>query len=478
MKRTICILLALLFCALPLSVSAADLTDPVPVAEVDIGIAPEYYEKLVTETEKTPYPALVVWNGNAFETQINIRGNTSKRVGLSTQTKRIPFELKRGQKGPICEELGNHDVKFVNSLTPYQLFAEYLALDLFAWMGVPTPAHTLSFVQFNGVDLGMYLAVEDLNGTFLKKHYADDSGVLLKNTSDMDKQKGYVISEWFGVMFEKEGKNDPFIDTFLAALDRGEGYEEYINVDEWLRFFACVAAIGGGDSIFTMMNSFAMYDNGGVFELIPWDQSSAFNPESPNGIDRFYVGNDIQNPNPLFDLLMKNEAWRSQYHTYIRQITDGFLSKESMDGRFSALLDAVAAYMPRDHSILLNRDTVLEDMLSEDPMDKLNLRYSLEKTRENLLLQLEGKEKEFYVNLAYDELSVTPQTIMSVIQNFETERIDPLLPQKIKDAYPAWRKAHTGQAGRKLWFVLPCAAAALIAAAGAVIGVKRKKKKV
>lgn len=221
MKRIACILFALLFCALPLSASAAASAGSA-VAEVDIGIAPEYYEKLVTESEKTPYPALAVWNGDAFEVQINIRGNTSKRLGLSTETKRIPFELKRGQKVPICEALGNHDVKFVNSLTPYQLLAEYIALELFAWMDVPTPAHALSFVQFNGVDFGMYLAVEDINGAFLRKHYADASGVLLKNTSDMNKPKGYVTSEWFGALFEKEGKNDPNIGAFLAALDKGE----------------------------------------------------------------------------------------------------------------------------------------------------------------------------------------------------------------------------------------------------------------
>ena len=475
MKRIACIVFALLFCALPLSASAAAPAGPA-VAEVDIGIAPEYYEKLVTESEKTPYPALAVWNGDAFEVQINIRGNTSKRLGLSAETKRIPFEIKRGQKVPICEALGNHDVKFVNSLTPYQLLAEYIALELFAWMGVPTPAHALSFVQFNGVDFGTYLAVEDLNGTFLRKHYADPSGVLLKNTSDMNKPKGYVNSEWFGALFEKEGKNDPNIDAFLAALDRGEGYEAFINEDEWLRFFACVAAIGGGDSIFTMMNSFAMYDNGGRFELIPWDQS-AFLAESPNGIDRFYVGNDPKNPSRLFDLLMQNDDLKTKYHGYIRRIAEEFLAKERMDERFGALLDAVSPYLPRDHSILLNRDTVLDDLMAAAPDDPLNLRYSIEKTRENLLAQLRGDETVFYVNEAYMKLRIAQTTISDVLRGFETDSIDHQLPQKILQAYPAWQKAHAGQTGRVIWGVLPCAAAALIGAAVAVIAAKKKKKK-
>ena len=53
MKRIACIVFALLFCALPLSASAAAPAGPA-VAEVDIGIAPEYYEKLITDSEKTP----------------------------------------------------------------------------------------------------------------------------------------------------------------------------------------------------------------------------------------------------------------------------------------------------------------------------------------------------------------------------------------------------------------------------------------
>ena len=477
MRRAFCFVFVVCFCLLPMRVSVfAQETGARGITEVDIGIAPEDYITLTSDNGKDRLPARVGVNGSYTEMTVNLRGNTSRRLGLLTETKRVPFELKRADKVPVIAALGNHDVKFVNSLTPYLLFAEYIALDLFAWMDVPTPAHTLAFVQYNGVDHGLYIAVEDLNGTFLRKHYSNDSGVLLKNTSDTEKKKRYVNSDWFGVLFEKEGKNNKTIDLFLAALDRGEGYEAYINADEWLRFFACVAAIGGEDSIFTMMNSFAMYDNGGKFDLIPWDQSSAFGAQGPNGIDRYYVGNDPANPSPLFDLLMQNETWRAQYHAYIRQIAEGFLAKDAMDARFGALLDAAAPYFYRDHSILLNRDTVSEDLLAQDPEDPLNLRYSLEKTYENLLLQLEGKETVFYVNRAYSGLNVSPQTISALLKRFETERLDPALPQKIKDAYPAWKAAHAAPGG-SVWIVLSAAAAAVLLAGGGLWAAKRKKNR-
>lgn len=474
MKRTVCILLALLFCAAVPRCAAAPAAGA--VAELDIGIAPEYYEKLVSEPEKTPYPATVGVNGAYAKMEINIRGNTSKRLGMSSETKRIPFELKNPTKEPVIPALGNHDVKFVNSITPYQLFGEYLALELYDWMDVPAPAHALTFVRFNGVDFGMYLAVEDLNKKFISKHYAGAPCVLLKNTADMEKPKRYVQSKWFGVLFEKSGTDDKTIDLLLAALDRGEGYGAYLNLDEWLRYFACVAAIGGGDSIFTMMNSFAMYDNNGVFDLIPWDQS-AFLAESPNGIDRFYVGNDPAHPNELFDLIMRDPENVRRYHAYIRQIAEEFLAPERMDGLFSALLEAAAPYLPRDHSILLNRETVLDDLTAEDPNDPLNLRYSIEKTRGNLLAQLDGTEKVFYVNEAYIKLLISQTTIPDVLRGFETDSVDPLLPQKIKEAYPAWQKAHGGAApGIILPIVLSGGVLALLAASGAVLVKHRRNK--
>ena len=220
-------------------------------------------------------------------------------------------------------------MKFINSLTPYRLIAEYLALDLFDFAGIPTPAHSLAFIRFNGVDFGLYIAVEDVNKPFLRKWYKEPLGSAYKATFDNTKAADYVDSEWFGVLFEKVSGESNHFAELISSLDRGEGYEQYVDLDEWLRYYACVAVIGGDGSIFSEQNNFVLYDNNGKYQLIPWDLSEAFSGrETVNGIDRYYIWDELNNPNPLFDLIMKNPANRAKYHEYIRHFADSFLSPE------------------------------------------------------------------------------------------------------------------------------------------------------
>ena len=476
MKRLVCILTACFTLLASFCVSVRGAEAAPRVVEVDIGIAPEQYDLLTTETEKAEYPVLAGRGKTYAAATINIRGNTTKWLGLASETKRIPFELRYADDSAFDAAVANRSVKFITSVTPYHLLAEYLGLELFSEMGVPTPAHTIAFVQFNGVDFGLYLAVEDVNKAFLTKQYGSADGVALKSTAASGKNGAYFNTTWFGLTFEKVGSGSEAFSGLLDALDRGEGCEQYINVDEWLRYFACVAACGGGDSIFTARNSFILYDHGGVFDLIPWDQSSAFiGEDTVCGIDRFYVRNDLAEPNALFDLIMRNDEYRSKYHSYIRQIAEGFLSKEAMDARFSALLDAIAPYLPRDCTILLNRETAAEDLLAEDPADPLNLRYTLERIRENLIAQLNGSETRFYENEAYAGLNITPETVFKVLESFETPRIDKEITQKIRNAYPAWNRRHgSAQSGAMLWIVL--SGAALLAIPAIAAAVKKKKK--
>lgn len=404
------------------------------VITVNIHIAPSDYKSLISSPHKKQHSSNVSVGESEYEfAQINIRGNSSRQFGLHSSTKRIPFELSFPEVHPFGG-LENKSVKFINSFYPYRLIAEYLALDLFSFAGIPTPVHSFAFIRFNDVDFGLYIAVEDVNKAFLSKWYPEPLNSAYKATVNEEKRSEYIESEWFGNLFEKVSGESDHLSALFAALDNGEGYEQYINVDEWLRFFACCAVMGGDGTFLTEQNNYVMYENDGRFDLIPWDLSEAFSGRrAPDGIDHFYVWHNENNPNPLFELLMSNLAYRDTYHNYIRELTEDFLSPSAIQARYDAILDAIAPYLPQDHSVLLNGEDTLPALRSNSPDGFFNLRSMLNKYYQNLNAQLSGREDSFAINDQLADFYENGDSYDYILSEIEplSPWLDASLPQRI-----------------------------------------------
>ncbi|MCR5041821.1 MAG: CotH kinase family protein, partial [Clostridia bacterium] len=383
------------------SAAGASSDGGVSVAEVDIRITADDYERLTKNASKVRYPTLVgIGSKAARSATVNIRGNFTKRLGIRTSSRRIPFELVFSDGNAFDGVLNNKDVKFISSFSLYFLLAEYIGLELFESMSIPTPEHELSFVSFNGVDFSLYLAVEDTNKRFFKKNFGKNVGCAYKST-DYNKEAEIIDTDWFGPLFVKTGTDTGALDRLLTALDSGEGYEQYIDVDEWLRFFACVSATGAVDSILDNRRNFILYEHGGVFDLVPWDLSDAFCASyTEDGIDRFTSG---KKETSVFDLLMRDPENREKYHDYIRGICGGFLSPESIEPLFRSITESLEPYILRDGCTPLCSPEAVGKLLDPVPGDRLSLLYVLGEFRENLLAQLDGREDAFFVSTAYEE---------------------------------------------------------------------------
>lgn len=444
MRRSIQITLFLLIFLLSFhpfaAVFAADTPLLPEVVELTIGIAPADYKALVTESEKTSYDVYTKVGDGAYQNaSINIRGYSSRIIGLQTPARRIPFELKFADKEAFSSEISNKSVKFISSLTPYRLIAEYLALELFDYAGIPTPAHTFTFVRFNDVDFGLYIAVEDLNKTFLNKRYGNASHYLLKATSDGSKADPNIdSSRWFGNLFEKVGNDTPSIQRLLEALNSGSGYTQLINVDEWLRFFACIAVTDGEGSVLTELNNIALYHHNGKFELIPWDLSEAFTClNTKNGIDCYYVNEESDEVCPLFELLMKSAENKAKYHSYIQELNEGFMKPELMEQRYNDILDALEPYLPRDRSIFLNSETTISELREGGSAPPNNLLYTLHGIYDNLNAQLNAAEHTYFATEIDPGLYVSSFGGLIRYYKKHSPMYDSSLPKKIQKAYNA-----------------------------------------
>lgn len=356
-------------------------------------------------------------------------------------TKRVPFELVFDSGADAVPRFSNPSVKFINPFMPYRLLSEYIGLDLFAASGVPTPEHKFAFLQLNGTDFGVYLAVEDVNKTFLTKHFSGNVGSLYKCTNNINPETD-LRTKWFGTIFVKSDRGSQTLSSLLAALERGEGFEQYLDMDEILRFLACTAAIGGNASVLTEQSNFLLYDNGGKIMLLPWDLSEAFCAFlNGNGIDHFKLDDGTGAPNPFFELIMQNPENREKYHAYIRQINDSFLSPERIKPYLLSLIQQVAPYLLRDRTIFRNVPDLEKALTEGTVLYSENFLAVLDEIHTQLQAQLDGKLDAFYLNedrFVLPDLFTPSEWFDALSQS--AEDYDASIVSDVCDAYAGWHR--------------------------------------
>lgn len=405
-RWTQCISIVLLFFFLFSVTVFAKKSEEPHVLETNIGMQPIDYKRMISTKTENKYDVRVEVNGGKPNSaRIHSRGNGSKVIGMSLPAKRVPIELRFDNPSDYSELIANTCVKFCNVITPFELLAQHIAYDMFEYLDIPTPAHTFSFMQYNDVDFGMYFVLEDINEEFLAKHFSPPFGSLYKGAEGVERQS-YAHSEWFGSLRAVTDHGSERILALLNALNQGEGYEKYLDMDEVLRFFACTAAYGGASSILTELSNFFLYDTGDKIIILPWDMSEAFAADiTENGIDHFCMDYwDDAPPSKLFDLVMQDADNREKYHDYIRKICNGFLSSEALDPYFQSLVSCVSPYMKRDCTILFNWEQGMPEDAPDIPVTFQSLHRFIHEIHDNLLAQLDGTADTFFVDLALTQI--------------------------------------------------------------------------
>ena len=403
-RRMLCLLLVflLLFSSISVMASFAEQKAETSVIETNIGIQPFDYKRMIsTNTEKSYSVKVETDGGKPHSARIHIRGNGTKEVGMQLPTKRLPIELTFENAEDYSETIANSCAKICNVITPFELMAQHIAYDMFAYLDIPVPAHAFSFIQYNDVDFGVFFVLEEINEEFLAKHFSQQYGSLYKSSGG-NNRFSFVYSRWFGGLRIVIDQGSERFLALLEALDRGKGYEEYLDMDEAMRFFACTAAYGGASSLLSEQNNYFLFDTGDKFIFLPWDLSEAFSAEpTDNGVDRFRLGSgEDTTPSELFDLLMRDNANRKLYHEYLRQICEGFLAPDTLDAHFQSLVSVVSPYLQRDCTICCTWEQKPENV-PDLPVTFRSLLSILHAIHENLMAQLDGTEDTFFVDPAY-----------------------------------------------------------------------------
>ena len=178
-----------------------------------------------------------------------------------------------------------------NSKSDDSYMRSCLAYRVFAAAGIPAPRCTYAEVSVNGVEKGIFFAVEEVKKPFLRRHLPDDEGNLYEGTACDFRP------EFFGG-FEQEtnvnsdpgredlqGVYDVVVDAPDEALEAG--LDAVINLDRFFRFWATETLVWHRDGYSGNANNYFMYADpadGGRFLWMPWGTDATFRPDNRNDV--------------------------------------------------------------------------------------------------------------------------------------------------------------------------------------------------
>lgn len=424
------------------------------VTTVDIEIAEEdWADMLESAADKELKQANITVNGKRIENvAIRTKGSSSLNSVVNSDSDRYSLKLDFDYYDDTQSLYGLKKLNLNNNFSDTTLMREYISYELMEQMGLPTPAHSYMYVTVNGKDRGLFLGVEAVDETFLANNYGSNDGFLFKpdGTGSDLKYISDDIADYTGIGLKtNEGNVDQskFIDM-IEAINNGGNIEKYIDVDEMLRYFAMNTALVNLDSYQgTMKHNYYLYEENGMFSIIPWDFNMSFggfgvggrmggnnadikapndalineksemkppnngNQQRPNadrkqgGLDMgFGLSGDLMEDSsinfsvttpvsgttfeerPLLNALLLNEEYRAKYEGYLEEIATNFLTEDNIQNITKKLALLLTTYVEADPTKFSTTEQFIEAVEGEKSLPEFAKQRS-----ESILKQLSGE---------------------------------------------------------------------------------------
>lgn len=409
------------------------------VAQVEIQLDDEDWEDIKANPMKEEYKqATVTINGKKVEgVAVRTKGNSSLTSVAGSDSDRYSLKIDFDYYDSAQSLYGLKKLNLNNNFSDSTQMREFVSYELMEEMGIPTPSHSYMYVTVNGEDYGLLLGVEAVDETFLANTFGSTNGFLFKpdGTGSDLKWISDNINDYTGIGIKTNEANveDSKFIEMLDAINHGGDLEKYLDVDEMLKYFALNTALVSLDSYQgTMKHNYYLYENNGVFSIIPWDYNMSFGgfggggarggrQEADQKLDeqgfrKDNAGNkqgfgnmpgmtselisdstinfSISEPvsgttleaRPLLNALLSNETYKAQYEEYLKKIATTILTEEKVEKITTELAGILTAYVEADPSKFYTTEEFLAGVSGENSLPEFAKQRS-----ESILKQLTGE---------------------------------------------------------------------------------------
>jgi spore coat protein H len=236
---------------------------------------------------------------------------------------------------------------------------EALAYRVFRAAGVPAPRTAFAEVtltvpgKFGKEYLGLYTVVEQVDTQFLKAHFGNGKGLLLK-------PEGIGGLPHFGEdpaayhatynAKSKPGRGDwNRLVEFTRLVNRADDAEfnqrigEYLDIDGFVRYLAVNTLLSSLDGFIGMGHNYYLYlsPETGKFTFIPWDLDLAFGAFAIYGSAEQVAELSVDHPhlgeNKLIDRLLAMPEVKAAYREQVRKLVTEEFATEKLTNELAAI---------------------------------------------------------------------------------------------------------------------------------------------
>ncbi len=366
--------------------AGAAVFDQSVIHRVDIELSAGDWQAMKAEAAASPeyggpnkvyYPASLTWDGDALPGMVGFRlkGHGSLLETVEEGRDAYPFKvdlnrLVSGQKLDGLKKINLHPRRGPGD----NLLKEYLAYGAVAELGMPASRTAFVDVSVNGVSLGIYNVVEQVDGRFIKCHYDAPRGQLYKPEEGEGSLGPEFVYDSFDRYATIEHKwpdppdHGPFLEM-MRVIQRGlPDLASVVDVDGVLRYVAAEAVLGNWDQYASTGHNYYLYErNPGVFTMIIWDLDHALEATA-------WCGPGSRDPSfPLVHYLLTDPPTVARYKTIATEFLQGAASATRLTARLDAILPLVASRLGDSEEVSELRATVakrhasLEQQLASAP---------------------------------------------------------------------------------------------------------------
>ena len=163
-----------------------EIFDQFQVMEIEIGISEADFADMLSNPLAEEYKQCdVTVNGTLYtDAAIRTKGNTSLTQVASSDSDRYSFKIEFDHYDKNKSMDGLDKLVLNNLFCDAAYVKEYIAYDIFHYMGVETPYYAFANITVNGEGIGCYLALEAMEDSFVQRVYGGE-GQLYKPESSM-----------------------------------------------------------------------------------------------------------------------------------------------------------------------------------------------------------------------------------------------------------------------------------------------------
>lgn len=266
------------------------------VHTIELSIAGNDWQSIIDEAgayentnpDRPYYQAQLRFDGEILDSDVGIRLKGHISIQLSSGHS-YPFKLdfNRYAEEQVLDGLKKLNLNNNFQGPPLTIVRDFVGYNAWREFGVAASRTAFAHVMVNQEDLGLYVMVEQVDGGFIKRHFAGPYGDLYKpeQISGTLEYRGPSITDYpdIGHKWPDESDHSSLLHA-LEVLQSGQVGEigEVFDIEGILTYMAGFVALGAFDYYPITGHNYYLYESDpGRFTMLPWDMNGCLETMNP-----------------------------------------------------------------------------------------------------------------------------------------------------------------------------------------------------